>query len=131
MNSGIARTPAERAAFAALNAHRLEDAQTRFTELLEKDPTNGRAAAGMGFLRMQQNNFAGAISYFTQAEQNGYKDRTVENALADLAFLVHHGRSDAGLQRERAGDRGGQIQGSAGHASAQPRGSYRAWPGST
>src|SRR3954451_20009959 len=57
MNSGIARTPAERAAFAALNAHKLEDAQTRFMELLEKEPTNGRVAAGMGFLRMQQNNF--------------------------------------------------------------------------
>ena len=38
MNSGIARTPAERAAFAALNAHKLDEAQKRFTELLEKDP---------------------------------------------------------------------------------------------
>ncbi len=28
MNSGIARTPAERAAFAALNAHRLDEAQS-------------------------------------------------------------------------------------------------------
>ena len=31
MNSGIARTPAERAAFAALNAHRLDEAEKRFT----------------------------------------------------------------------------------------------------
>jgi tetratricopeptide (TPR) repeat protein len=93
MNSGIARTPAERAAFAALNAHKLEDAQARFTELLEKDPTNGRVAAGMGFLRMQQNNFAGAISYFTQAEQNGYKDRTVENALATSRFWYTMGEA--------------------------------------
>ena len=93
MNSGIARTPAERAAFAALNAHKLDDAQARFTELLEKDPTNGRAAAGMGFLRMQQNNFAGAISYFTQAEQNGYKDRTVENALQTSRFWYTMGEA--------------------------------------
>src|SRR3954447_9771707 len=93
MNSGIARTPAERAAFAALNAHKLEDAQARFTELLEKDPTNGRVAAGMGFLRMQQNNFAGAISYFTQAEQNGYKDRTVENALQTSRFWYTMGEA--------------------------------------
>src|SRR5580704_1469089 len=93
MNSGIARTPAERAAFAALNAHKLEDAQARFTELLEKEPSNGRVAAGMGFLRMQQNNFAGAISYFTQAEQNGYKDRTVENALATSRFWYTMGEA--------------------------------------
>ena len=103
MNSGIARTPAERAAFAALNAHKLEDAQARFMGLLEKEPTNGRVAAGMGFLRMQQNNFAGAISYFTQAEQNGYKDSTVDQRARDVAFLVHHGRSVAGLRRERNG----------------------------
>ncbi len=93
MNSGIARTPEERAAFAALNAHKLEDAQARFTELLEKEPTNGRAAAGMGFVRMQQNNFAGAISYLTQAEQNGFKDATVENALATSRFWYTMGEA--------------------------------------
>ncbi len=86
MNSGIARTPAERAAFAALNAHRLDEAQTRFAALLEKEPNNGRVAAGMGFLRMQQKNFGGAISYLTQAEQNGYKAKTVDNALATSRF---------------------------------------------
>jgi tetratricopeptide (TPR) repeat protein len=93
MNSGIARTPAERAAFAALNAHRLEEAQTRFTELLEKNPTNGRAAAGMGFLRMQQNNFAGAISYLTQAQQNGFNTATIQNALATSRFWYTMGEA--------------------------------------
>ena len=86
MNSGIARTPGERAAFAALNAKHLEEAQTRFAALLQKEPTNGRAAAGMGFLRMQQNNFAGAISYLTQAEQDGLRIRAVESALATSRF---------------------------------------------
>ncbi|HEY3704594.1 MAG TPA: tetratricopeptide repeat protein [Terracidiphilus sp.] len=86
MNSGIARTPEERAAFAALNAHHLDEAQKRFSELLEKDPNNGRLAAGMGFLRMQQQNFGGAVSYLTQAEQDGYKNATVENALDTSRF---------------------------------------------
>ena len=86
MNAGIARTPAERAAFAALNAHRLDDAERRFDELLQKDPKNGRVAAGMGFLRMQQKDFGGAVGYLTQAEQNGYKARPVENALATSHF---------------------------------------------
>jgi tetratricopeptide (TPR) repeat protein len=86
MNSGIARTPAERAAFAALNAHRLDEAERRFTTLLSAEPNNGRLAAGMGFLRMRQKNFAGAISYLEQAERNGYKVNTVENALASSRF---------------------------------------------
>ncbi len=86
MSSGIARTPQERAAFAALNAHRLDEAEKRFTDLLEREPGNGRMAAGMGFLRMQQKNFAGAITYLMQAEQNGYKVQTVEAALATSRF---------------------------------------------
>ena len=86
MNSGIARTPAERAAFAALNAHRLDEAQARFTALLQQEPRNGRVAAGMGFLRMQQKDFGDAIRYLTQAEQNGYKAATVEKALDTSRF---------------------------------------------
>jgi len=86
MNSGIARTAEERAAFAALNAHRLEEAQTRFDAILQKEPDNARVQAGMGFLRMQQSNFGGAISYLTQAEQNGYKARAVENGLETSRF---------------------------------------------
>ncbi len=93
MNSGIARTPEERAAFAALNAHHLDDAQARFMALLQKDPNNGRVAAGMGFLRMQQNNFSGAISYLTQAEANGYKPAVVEQALATSRFWYTMGEA--------------------------------------
>jgi tetratricopeptide (TPR) repeat protein len=93
MNSGIARTPEERAAFAALNAHKLEQAQTLFTAILQKDPGNGRAAAGMGFLRMQQSNFGGAISYLTQAEQNGYKARAVEDGLVTSRFWYTMGEA--------------------------------------
>ena len=78
MNSGIARTVTERAAFAALNAHKVDEAEKLFTAILEKEPDNGRMAAGMGFLRMQQNNFGGAISYLMQAEQNGYKVKAVK-----------------------------------------------------
>jgi tetratricopeptide (TPR) repeat protein len=93
MNSGIARTPEERAAFAALNAHRLDEAQERFMALLEKDAANGRVLAGLGFLRMQQNNFGGAISYLTQAEQSGYKARAVEIALETSRFWYTMGEA--------------------------------------
>jgi tetratricopeptide (TPR) repeat protein len=86
INSGIARTPEERAAFAALNAHHLDVAERRFNAILAREPDNGRAAAGMGFLRMQQRNFGGAISYLTQAEQDGFKDKTIAAALASSRF---------------------------------------------
>jgi tetratricopeptide (TPR) repeat protein len=93
MNSGIARTPAERAAFAALNAHRLDEAQSRFEELLRQEPNNGRVEAGMGFLRMQQSNFGAAISYLTQAEQDGYKAKAVESGLETSRFWYTMGEA--------------------------------------
>jgi len=90
---GPPRNPEEAAAYAALNAHKLDEAQARFTELLQKEPNNGRAAAGMGFLRMQQGNFGGAISFLTQAEQNGFKQRTVDDALATSRFWFTMGEA--------------------------------------
>ena len=101
MNSGIARTPAERAAFAALNAKRLDEAEKRFTDLLTEDPHNGRAAAGMGFLRMQQNNFAGAISFLAQAESNGYKARSVEDGLATSRFWYTMGEASEAFDQNQ------------------------------
>ena len=88
MNSGIARNAAERAAFAALNAHRLDDAEAKFEALERKEPKNGRVAAGIGFLRMQQQNFGGAISYLTLAEQDGYKTKSIEDALESSRFWL-------------------------------------------
>ena len=93
MNSGIARTPAERAAFQALNAHKADEADRLFSALLDKDPKNGRVAAGMGFLRMQQSNFAGAISYLTQAEEDGYKTAAVADGLATSRFWFTMGEA--------------------------------------
>ncbi|HEX4321369.1 MAG TPA: cellulose synthase subunit BcsC-related outer membrane protein [Acidobacteriaceae bacterium] len=95
MNAGIARTPAERAAFAALNAHRLAEAETRFQALLDRNEKDARAAAGMGFLRMQQNNFGAAISYLEQSEQNGFRDRSVVEALATSRFWFTMGEASA------------------------------------
>ncbi|MGB0081812.1 MAG: cellulose synthase subunit BcsC-related outer membrane protein [Terracidiphilus sp.] len=101
MNNGIARTPQERAAFAALNAHHLDDAEQRFNTLLAADPNNGRLAAGMGFLRMQQKNFGGAISYLLQAERNGYKVKTVETALASSRFWFTLGEGTQALDENQ------------------------------
>ena len=101
MNTGIARTAAERAAFAALNAHQLDEAQSRFADLLKEEPNNGRAAAGMGFLRMQQKNFAGAISYLSQAELDGFRTKAVEDALTESRFWDAMARATQALDEDR------------------------------
>ncbi len=101
MNSGIARTPEERAAFAALNAKKLPEAEQRFNAILQKDPKNGRAAAGMGFLRMQQSNFGGAVSYLSQAEQNGFRDKTVTDALATSRFWFTMGEASQAVDENQ------------------------------
>jgi tetratricopeptide (TPR) repeat protein len=93
MNAGIARTPAEKAAFAALNAHRLQEAEERFQAMLADDDKDARAAAGMGFLRMQQNNFGEAITYLVRAEQNGFRDHSVVEGLATSRFWYTMGEA--------------------------------------
>lgn len=93
MRSGIARTPEERAAFNALNAGRLDEAERRFGALLAKEPNNGRVVAGMGFLRMRQQNFGAAISYLEQAEADGFKARIVEGALENSRFWYTMGEA--------------------------------------
>lgn len=86
MNAGLARSSEERAAFAALNRKHLDEAGKLFLAILQKEPNNGRAQAGMGFVEMQKQNFGGAVSYLSQAEQNGVKERVVEEALATSRF---------------------------------------------
>ncbi len=88
IHSAITRNPAESAAFAALNAHKLDEADKLFSDLLESEPANGRTLAGMGYLRMQQKNFADAINYLSLAEQHSYKSKSVDDALATSRFYL-------------------------------------------
>ena len=81
-----ARTAEEQAAYNALNAKRVDDAEARFKAILAQNPQNWQALAGLGYVRMQQSNFGGAISYLEQAQQDGSKDPAVEKALEDSRF---------------------------------------------
>ena len=80
------RTAEDNAAYKALNARHLDEAESRFKAILAKEPTNANALAGMGYLRMQQANFGGAISYLEGAKQNGSKDPGLEPALTTSRF---------------------------------------------
>lgn len=84
--AGLARTPAEQAAFAALAGNHLEEAQRRFTALHEAQPKNARVLAGLGFLKMKQNNFAEAVKDFEQAEAGGLKVPLIRRSLETSRF---------------------------------------------
>ena len=56
-----------------------------------------QALAGMGYVRMQQSNFGGAISYLQQAENDGSKDPSVEKALRDSRFYYTMQEATAAL----------------------------------
>lgn len=74
------------AAYAALNAKRFDDAETRFKAILAKDSQNARALAGIGYVRMNQQNFGGAISFLEQAKQNGATDKGLDKNLEVSRF---------------------------------------------
>jgi tetratricopeptide (TPR) repeat protein len=81
-----ARDAQELAAYNALNAKNLPEAELRFKAILADDPENARALAGLGYVRMQQSNFGGAISFLEQAKQNGARDTGLDTALESARF---------------------------------------------
>ena len=81
-----ARTAEERAAYAALNHKNYKRADTLFNAILTKNPHSCAALSGLGYVRMSESNFAGAISFLEPAEQEGCKDKAIERALHDSIF---------------------------------------------
>jgi tetratricopeptide (TPR) repeat protein len=99
--SDRARSEAEIAAYKALNSKHLVESELLFRAVLDKDPENPRALAGMGYIRMQQGNFMGAISFLEQAKQDNANDPGLENALDTARFWFTMGEGQTALN---AGD---------------------------
>ncbi|WP_263365898.1 cellulose synthase subunit BcsC-related outer membrane protein [Edaphobacter bradus] len=91
------RSEEEQAAYNALNAKRLDDAELRFKAILANDPQNAQALAGMGYVRMQQSNFGGAISFLEQAKQYGARDTGLDKALEQARFYSVMGDGSVAL----------------------------------
>lgn len=85
------------AAYAALNAKRLDEAEARFKTILAKNPNDAQALAGMGYVRMNQSNFGGAISFLEQAKQEGSRDAGVDKGLATSRFWYTMGEGSIAL----------------------------------
>ena len=84
--ANASRTAEDNAAYASLNAKKIPEAEARFKAILAKTPDDPNALAGMGYIRMQQTNFGGAISFLVQAKQDGSKDPGLDGALATSRF---------------------------------------------
>ena len=98
VDGATARTrAAEMAAYQALNANHIDDAEARFKALLASEPRNPTALAGMGYVRMQQGNFAGAIGFLEQAKQYNPNDKGLISALDTARFWFIMGEGQRAL----------------------------------
>jgi tetratricopeptide (TPR) repeat protein len=97
--AGLVGSPEERAAYQLLQANKIEEAEAKFQAILAKQPSNGRVQAGLGFIRMKQNNFGGAISYFDGAMQNGDKTAIVQSSLSTSRFWFNVQQGTAALNQ--------------------------------
>jgi tetratricopeptide (TPR) repeat protein len=91
------RNAAEQAAYRDLNAKRLIEAEQKFKAILAEHPDSAAALAGMGYIRMQQANFGGAINFLAQAKQDGSKDPGLEVALTTSRFWFTMGEGATAL----------------------------------
>jgi tetratricopeptide (TPR) repeat protein len=92
-----AQPATEDAAYKALNAKHIDQAEALFKGILERDPNNSRALAGMGYIRMQQGNFLGAISFLEQARRDNANDKGLAEALGTARFWFLMGEGQAAL----------------------------------
>jgi cellulose synthase operon protein C len=96
---GPAVNPAEHAAYAALQGNDVDGAERGFRALLDKEPANPGALAGMGFVHMKQGNFDQAVGDFEAAMHNGSKDRAVASALDTARFWRTMGEAARALEQ--------------------------------
>ncbi len=73
-------------AYEALSKGDLPQAQHLFESLLTIPAQRGKALAGLGYINMQQQNFAAAKEHFEQAESAGYHAPELSSALIDARY---------------------------------------------
>ncbi len=84
--TGLAQTPTENLGYAALKVNKIKDAETHFEKALAENGKSSGALAGMGFVRMKQEEFASAVDYFERAKAGAEQDSVVADALETARF---------------------------------------------
>jgi tetratricopeptide (TPR) repeat protein len=101
LSAGLAKSQEERAAYMAMSANHLDEAQKRFEAILATDANNPRALAGLGFLDMRRSDFAGAVTYLEAARSNGMHDKAVEDSLQTARFWNTMAQATAALNQNQ------------------------------
>src|SRR5574340_80160 len=83
---GLARSKEENIAYEALKAGRIKDAETHFESILKTSPRSPGSLAGMGFVRMKQEDFGSATEYFEAAKAAEPDNKLVAEALETARF---------------------------------------------
>jgi tetratricopeptide (TPR) repeat protein len=74
------------AGFKALNAGNLAAADEHFRAAAAHEATHGQAHAGLGYVKMRQQDFDSAVKEFEQAKDEGDRDPAVAQALSNSIF---------------------------------------------
>jgi len=81
------RDRAMQAAYAALQADNLDEAELQFEQLRSQSPADPKILSGLGFVRMKRQDFAGAQKLFEEAKAaSANSDRTIDQALSTATF---------------------------------------------
>ena len=83
---GLARGKEETLGYEALKAGQAKEAETRFEAVLRVTPRSPGALAGMGFVRMKQEDFGAALEYFEAAKAADPENKLVAESLETARF---------------------------------------------
>ncbi len=94
--AGPVRSRDEIAGYAALQAGDLAQAKSSFDRALQNAPKSPQALAGLGFIRLKEQDFATAADLFTAATAEAPHDSIILDALATAQFwkTMKQGQSD-------------------------------------
>ena len=68
------------------HAKHLDEAEQMFKAIIAENPKDPGALAGMGYIRMQQTKFGGALTFLFAARENGSKDPGLPGAIEQSTF---------------------------------------------
>jgi cellulose synthase operon protein C len=95
----IASTSELGAGFRSLNGGNLSEADLHFRAALAHEATHGQAHAGLGYVRMRQQDFAAAVREFEQANEDGDRDATLTQSLVNSRFWNSMGVARSALDK--------------------------------
>jgi tetratricopeptide (TPR) repeat protein len=93
-----AESPLEGEGYKALSAGDLSVAKEKFSALLALPGSAGKAHAGLGYVAMQQQDFAAAVDNFEKAKVHGLQTPAIEKAISESRYFLAMGDGNKALK---------------------------------